>query len=114
MSQIQVTARLTIHEGKLDAFRAVASRCMDAVRTRDTGTLQYDWFLSPDGTECVVRETYRDSEAVLEHMGNLADLLGQLGALADLDVEVYGVPSPALVEAAAPLAPRVYAPFQSL
>jgi quinol monooxygenase YgiN len=71
MSEIQVTARLRIHDGKLEEFKDVAEKCMESVRTKDTGTLQYDWFFNADHTECVVRETYRDSEAVLEHMANL-------------------------------------------
>ena len=46
MSALQVTARLTIHEGKLDEFKEVAARCMQSVREKDSGTLQYDWFLN--------------------------------------------------------------------
>lgn len=114
MSQLQVTARLAIHDGKLEEFKAVAARCMDIVRTRDSGTLQYDWFFNADQTECVVRETYRDSDAVLEHVGNLGETFDALRAVADLDLEVYGSPSPALLEATAALSVHVYSPFQSI
>jgi quinol monooxygenase YgiN len=114
MNQLQVTARLTIHDGKLEEFKKVAAKCMESVRTKDSGTLQYDWFWNADHTECVVRETYRDSDAVLEHVSNLGDTLGALMAVSDLDIEVFGAPSAALVEATAALAPRVYSPFQSI
>ena len=114
MSQLQVTARLTIHDGQLEKFKEVAAACLESVRTRDSGTLQYDWFLSADQTECVVRETYRDSDALLEHVGNLGETMGALLAVADIDIEVFGAPSAALVEATAELAPRVFLPFQSI
>ncbi len=39
---------------------------MKSVREEDNGTLQYDWFFNEDHTECVVRERYRDSEAILQ------------------------------------------------
>jgi len=114
MSALQVTARLTIHDGKLAEFKEVAAACMQSVREKDSGTLQYDWFLNPDGTECVVRETYRDSDAVLEHVGNLGDTMGALLAVCDMDLEVYGSPSAELVAATTDLAPKVYSHVQSI
>ena len=71
MSKISVRFVLTLHDGQIDALRDVAMRCVAAVRDKDTGTLQYDWYLSPNGKECVVLETYESSEALLEHMGNV-------------------------------------------
>jgi len=114
MSQLQVTARLSINDGKLAEFKGVAARCMESVRTKDTGTLQYDWFLNSDGTECVVRETYRDSEAVFEHMGNLGETLGELLSLCTMELEVYGTPSQALIDATAEMGPSIYAPYQTI
>jgi quinol monooxygenase YgiN len=111
MSQLQVTARLKIHGGKLAEFKEVASRCMESVRTRDTGTLQYDWFLNNEGTECVVREAYRDSDAVFEHIGNLGDTLAEVLALCDMELEIYGTPTQALIDATAEMAPRIFAPL---
>jgi hypothetical protein len=64
MDALQVTARLAIHEGKLEEFKELAAQCMQLVRERDSGTLQYDWFFNDDHTECVLRETYKDSGAL--------------------------------------------------
>lgn len=114
MSQIQVTARLSIHPDRLEDFKVLAAKCMESTRTLDSGTTQYDWFLNPDQTECVVRETYRDSDAVIEHVNNLGETLGALMTVADIDIEVYGTPSQELAEATTALAPRVYSPFQSM
>jgi len=114
MSEMQISARFTIHDGKLAEFRALAEQCMQSVREKDSGTLQYDWFFNDGETECVVREAYRDSDAVLEHVGNLGDKLAALLEVADLDLRVYGSPSAELVAAAAVFAPNVYSHFQSI
>lgn len=114
MNALQVTARLTIHEGKLEQFKELAAQCMRSVHERDVGTLQYDWFFNDDQTECVVRETYKDSGAVLEHIANLGDTMRALLGVCSMHLEVYGSPSPELVKAAAALAPKIYTPFQSI
>ena len=109
MTELQVTARFRIHEGQFDEFEALAEQCIQIVREKDTGgTLQYDWFYNEAHDECVVRERYRDSDAVLEHIGHVGEALPALMEVSDLELEVFGSPSPELVEASAGLAPKVY------
>ncbi len=114
MNEIQITARLKIHDGKLEQFEEAAAACVRSVREKDTGTLQYDWFYNEDRTECVVRETYRDSDAILEHIGNLGDAFGALVGVSDLSLEVFGDPSPELVAASEGLDTAVYSFFQGI
>jgi quinol monooxygenase YgiN len=114
MNKIQVTARAAIHEGKLEEFKALAAECMRKACEKGSGTLQYDWFLNEAQTECVVREAYKDSEAVLEHVANLGATLGAILAISDCTFEVLGSPSPKLIEATAGLRLKVYSPFQSM
>ena len=78
------------------------------------GALQYDWFFSPDNSVCIVRETYTDSNAVLAHMGNVGELLGQLLGMSDFELEIFGNPSEELLKAGAPLNPKVYSFYQGL
>lgn len=59
------------------AFKELVKKDID-IATTEPGTLQYDWFFNVDETSCVVREAYANSDAVLAHMGNLGELLGQL------------------------------------
>jgi hypothetical protein len=92
----------------------MADQCMSIVRAKDSGTLQYDWFFSTDGKECVVRERYRDSSAVLEHAANLGDLIGGLMGVSEPDIEIYGAPTDELLAAIAMLEPRVYSAYQSI
>src|SRR5256885_12809588 len=71
MSELQCVARLKIHDGKLDEFKRLAAKCAELVRTKDTGTLQYELYFNSDNTECLVFERYRDSQALLDHHKNL-------------------------------------------
>jgi len=113
-SELQMSVRFAIHPGKLHDFKSIAAQCVESARTKDSGTLQYDWFFNADETECVVRERYRDSAAVLEHAANLGDLMGIIASVSDPELEVFGDPSGDLVQALAALAPRYYSAYQSL
>lgn len=114
MKAIQLTARAAIHEGKFEEFKALAAECMRLVRERDSGTLQYEWFLNQAQTECVVLETYSDSEAVLEHIANLGATLEAILALGDWTFELFGSLSAELAAAASGPDHRIYSPFQSM
>ena len=98
MEELQVSARFKIHDGKLDAFKAAAEKCLQSVREKDTATLQYDWFFSEDQTECVVRERYSSSETLLQHIVNLGDIFQELLAAGDFSVELFGRPSAELLK----------------
>jgi hypothetical protein len=65
MSQLQASAKMKIPEEKLEKFKKEAEEYIKQVKGKDTGTLQCDWFLSSDMTECEIRETYESSEAAL-------------------------------------------------
>ena len=109
MEQIQATATFpTIAASDLEEFKQVAAQALDAARG-EAGTVQYDWFFSDDDTQCVVRETYADSDAVLSHLGNVGPLLGRLVYLGGgLELAVFGDPSAALRDAIAAFQPRIF------
>ncbi len=99
---IEVSARMTVREGKLDGFKKQAAECIRQTKEKDTKTLRYDWFLSSDETEVEIREAYVDSSGLIEHRIHIGEALGVLfSEFADAHtVTVYGNPSPELVEAA--------------
>jgi quinol monooxygenase YgiN len=67
VSELLGIARFKLHEGKLDELKCLSAQAMEIVRTKDTGTLQYDTYFNDDRSECAVIERYRDSEAAIEH-----------------------------------------------
>ncbi|WP_420601856.1 putative quinol monooxygenase [Flagellimonas sp.] len=99
MTDIQVNARLKIKPGKMEEFKKLAHDCVEKVKEKDKGTTQYDWFFNESQSECVVRERYVDSGAVLDHMANVGHLLGGLVELSTISLDLYGNPSDSLKNA---------------
>jgi quinol monooxygenase YgiN len=116
MSELIGIARFKIHEGKLDEFKRLSAQAMEIVRTKDTGTLQYDTYFNDDRSECVVIERYRDSEAAIEHAANLADVSeAVLATVSVVHGEVLGEPSAELREKlAASEVPQLFTPYESM
>ena len=98
MSELLCIARLRIHDGKLDEFKHLAARCVELVRMKDTGTLQYELYFNSDNTECLVFERYRDSQALLDHHKNLGDTMAAILQTCTGSGEVCGTLSPELIE----------------
>jgi quinol monooxygenase YgiN len=100
MSKIQVSAKIKIPEGMLEEFKQLATESVKQVSEKDHETLQYDWFLSSDNTECEIREMYKSSEAVLIHQSNIREPLGALFEKFGLphSLVIYGDPSRELLE----------------
>jgi len=93
VSELQGIARIRFHEGKLEEFKRVSAQCMEIVRTKDTGTLQYEIYFNDDQSECMVLERYRDSEALIEHAAHLGDLNEAILATGCVSGELLGEPS---------------------
>lgn len=106
---IRAIAEIAIPEGNLDEFKDVAAEIIDEVEANEPNTLSYEWFLSSDERKCYVVQLYRDSEAVLAHLGNIADLSGRLHQLAPLTrLMIFGSPSDELRQAIDHVGPEVF------
>ena len=112
-SEIRGTSKILIHEGKLEEFRRLAAQCVEIVRSRDTGTVEYALFLNEAGTECFVHERYRDSAAGLAHMTNIAPMMKPLSEICTITGEICGDPSPELREALEEAGVTIYAPLRT-
>jgi quinol monooxygenase YgiN len=114
VSELQGIARFKFHEGQLEEFKRLAAQCMEIVRTRDTGTLQYDIYFDDGQSECVVHERYRDSEALIEHAAHLGDLNAAIVATGFVSGALLGEPSAELRAKMADSDVRLFAPYQSI
>ena len=54
MDEIKGIARVKFHPGKVEEWKRLTEEAMEIVRTRDTGTLQYEIFFNEDETEATV------------------------------------------------------------
>jgi quinol monooxygenase YgiN len=114
VSELQGIARFEFHEGKLEEFKRLAAQCMEIVRTKDTGTLQYEIYFNDDQSECIVQERYRDSEALTEHAAHLGDLNQAIIATGLVSGVLLGEPSAELRAMMAGSGVRLFTLYQSM
>jgi quinol monooxygenase YgiN len=114
VSELQGIARFEFHEGKLEEFKRLAAQCMEIVRTKDTGTLQYDIYINHDQSQCIVHERYRDSDALIEHAAHLGDLNNAVLATGFVSGVLLGEPSAELRAMMADSEVRLFTPYQSM
>ena len=114
MNELQGIARLKIHPGKLEEFKRLAAKCIESVRTKDTGTLQYELYFSSDYSGCLVFERYRDSKAFLEHKANLGETMTDIFQTCSGSGEICGMPSPKLRQALENAPVKLYTPFLAI
>jgi len=116
VSELWGIARFKFHEGKVEEFKRLSAQAMEIVRTKDTGTLQYDIYFNDDQSECIVLERYRDSEALIEHAAHLGDLSEAiLATVSVVHGELLGEPSAELrAKLAGSEVPVLFTPYLSM
>jgi quinol monooxygenase YgiN len=116
MNELLGIARFKFHEGKVEEFKRLSAQALEIVRTKDSGTLQYEIYLNDDESECVVLERYRDSEAAIQHAANLGDLFGAvLATVSVVHGEILGEPSEELrAKLADNEVPVLFTPYLSM
>ena len=114
MSELQGIGRFEFHEGELEEFKRLAAQCMEIVRIKDTGTLQYDIYFNDDQSECIVLERYTDSEALIEHGAHLGELAEAILATGSVTSACLGEPSAELRALLAGSPVQLFTPYLSL
>jgi quinol monooxygenase YgiN len=116
MSELLGIARFKFHEGKREEYLRLSDQATEIVRTKDSGTLQYDLYLNGDQSECMFIERYRDSEAAMEHAANLGHLFDAvLSTVSVVHGELLGEPSAALrAKLAGSDLPVLFTPYRSM
>ena len=74
MSKIQASAKMKIPSGMLEEYKQQVAEYIRQIKEKDTGTLQFDWLINGNKTECEIRETYVSSESALAHQDHLREL----------------------------------------
>ena len=115
MSELLGIARFKFNEGKREEYLRLADQAAEIVRTKDSGTLQYDTYLNDDRSEVMIIERYRDSEAAMEHFANVGPLFPAiLATVSVVHGELLGEPSEELrAKLAGNDVPVVFTPYRS-
>lgn len=114
MNEIKGIARLKFHPGKVEEWKRLTEEAMEIVRTKDTGTLQYEIFFNEDESEAIVFERYRDADAAIEHFANIGHLMEPIMATASVTGEVLGTPNAKMKELLGNGEPKLFTPWMAL
>ena len=68
----------------------MSAQAMEIVRTKDSGTLQFDTYFNDNESECMIIERYRDSAAAIEYWENFATCPNVLEMVSVVHGEVLG------------------------
>jgi hypothetical protein len=72
-------------------------------------------YFNDDQTEAVVLERFRDSEALIEHGANMADISAAVLATAEVEGELLGEPNAEIMERlAGSEQPRLFTPYLAM
>ena len=95
MASIAYLIEMTIKDGEVEEFKSKAAAYTEAVRAGETGTLEYQWWLSEDGSHGLLKETFTGSDALLTPLATVGPSLPDLLAIAPFTrIEIFGEPSP--------------------
>ncbi len=92
-----------IKDGELDNFKTLMAEMIETTQNNEPGAMNYEWFISEDGSTCEIYERYSDSAATMTHLAsfgaNFADRF--MGCVNPTRFIVYGDPSSEVREALA-------------
>ena len=114
MDEIKGIARVKFHPGKVEEWKRLSAEAMEIVRTKDSGTLQYEIFFNEDQSEAIVFERYRDADAALEHFANIGHLMAPIMATASVTGEVLGTPNAKMKQQLGKGEPKLFTPWIAL
>ena len=108
--------RLILHqritEGQLETFKNRAQELTTGVEASEPETLCYEWYVSDDGTEGYLVETYADSKAFLLHLSHLRKRRPKTPDVGTImEVLVLGSPSTQAHEALSGMGPIKFLPL---
>ena len=114
MDEIKGIARVKFLPGKVEEWKRLTEQAVEIVRTKDTGTLQYEIFFNADESEALVFERYRDSDAALEHFANIGHLMAPLMETATITGELLGTPNEQIRRNLTGDQPKLFTPWLTM
>ncbi len=92
--------QMTVAAGRHAELQMLLDEMVAATAAHEPGTLEYEWSLSADGSECHLWERYADSGAALIHMGTFGATYAErfFTVLTPTAVHLYGTPNAEVLE----------------
>ena len=116
MSELLGIGRIDFRGGDVEEYKRLSAKALEIVQAKEPGTLQYDVFFNADQTECVFVERFRDSQALIDHAANMAEISPAVIATGTfVHGELLGEPSAELKEKlVGGELPHLFTPYQTL
>ena len=95
-NKIHIRAEVTIEEGKKEEYKKLIQDIIGVVEANESGTINYQFYLDKSETECIIWETYANSESLLAHINGVASqtILPKIHGVSKIRrLDVYGNPS---------------------
>ena len=101
-----------IFEGELldrAKLEDVMARMVAKTQANEPGTLDYEWTVSEDGTQCAFYERYADSDAMLKHVRGFGEFAEDfMAAVKPTGFKIYGAACDELKATLADFGPTYY------
>ena len=103
--------QLTVNDGHLDDLKSLMAEMIDSTDTNESGTLQYEWFMSDDETTLHVNERYTNADAMMVHIGNFGAHFAErfMTYLTIQSFTIYGAATDDIKDALDPLGAAFFA-----
>ena len=106
---IRLLFELTIADKQVNTVKELLSAAVEIVQAKDSGAMDYEFYFDEEGTKVYAVERYKDSEAVMAHLGIVGETLTKLLEVASITrAEVFGNPSSEVLQALEPFKARVF------
>ena len=90
MSEVVGIGRVRFHPGGFEEYKRLVEQELELVRANEPGTLALDIYVNADQTEAVYVERYADSQALLDHFRNVAELMAPVLATGTFEGVILG------------------------
>jgi quinol monooxygenase YgiN len=92
--QVSWLLEMKVNPGAADGFKSLMNEMVEATRTNEPGTLNYEWSLGEDGTTCHLYECYANSAATMTHLASFGANFAErfLATVQPTRIAVYGNP----------------------
>ena len=114
MGELIGIARFRFHPGRIEEYKRLSAQAMEIVRAKEPGTLEYSVFFNEDESEAVVIERFANSEALLEHGANMAEISEGVLQTGTVEGELLGEPTDEMRANLTGPQPRLFTPYLSL
>jgi quinol monooxygenase YgiN len=94
--KIHIQVEIVIAKNKTEEYKKLIRNMSRLVKDNEPDTLEYKFYLSKDGTKCIVHETYMNSKAALAHNNGIASktILPKIFNISKISrLDVYGNPN---------------------